>query len=152
MTTDLIARLEEATEPSVELDEAISDAFGIDRRECCGSGVQHHPEEPPECCGNPILTKPLPYTSSLDAAASLVPEGWSYAIEPWFHTEYSRLERRAVMFQGHCFRPNWSRATPMDTDSGFLTRVSSPQHSHAATALTIAALRALSAHPGTGEG
>ena len=81
--TDLITRLENAQGPDELLDGEISDAFGIDRRECCGSGVDvfRGYDEPPdqECCGNPIETRPLPYTGSLDAAMQLVKPGtlWS---------------------------------------------------------------------------
>lgn len=74
--TRLIEELEKATGPSMELDEKIAGILGIDRSECCGSFIQYDPEELPECCGKPIVGMPKQYTSSLDAAVSLMPEGW----------------------------------------------------------------------------
>jgi hypothetical protein len=57
---DLIARLEKATGPSFELDEAIWCALNPDHDSTTYNGD--------------------PYTQSLDAALTLVPEGWSGTI------------------------------------------------------------------------
>ncbi len=34
--------------------QKIADSSAEAYDECCGSGVQNHPEEPPECCAQPI--------------------------------------------------------------------------------------------------
>ncbi len=130
---ELIAKLEAASGPDRVLEQDIWHALGLCQKivingEPAGCADYHAPH----------------FTSSIDAAVSLVPEGWSYAIEPWFHTEYSSRERRDILFMGHCIKPNWEKATPMDTDPDFLTRISSPQHISAAIALVIAALKARS--------
>lgn len=67
MTSNTIAdRVEASAGPSRELDEAIIDHFGW--RNDFGFPL------PPNFVGVPI------YTSSLDAAMSLVPEGWSFSV------------------------------------------------------------------------
>jgi hypothetical protein len=44
------------------------------------------------------------FTSSIDAALTLVPEGWYGFAYPWFHNEYSRLEKRCVMWRAAAHR------------------------------------------------
>lgn len=56
MSDDLIARLEKATGPDRELDWAISEALNV---------------------------AALEYTSSIDAALTLVPEGWLLQLSDW---------------------------------------------------------------------
>jgi hypothetical protein len=65
---ELIERLERATGPDQELDLAIATACQIDCLQYVGE----------ECSG---VAFPDHYTSSLDAALSLVPEGLSWAIK-----------------------------------------------------------------------
>lgn len=61
--SDLISRLERASGPDRELDGAIAEAIGL--------SVPHDPAGwPPR------------YTSSLDAAVTLVPDGCQWTIEP----------------------------------------------------------------------
>lgn len=60
--SDLIARLEKATAGSRELDAEIGAALGL----CDHSGPAHH---------RPFKDWAKPYTSSIDAAMTLVPEG-----------------------------------------------------------------------------
>jgi hypothetical protein len=78
---DLIERLEKATGPDQELDLAVAMACQIDCRKCCGRGVAVWAHDGngivgEECCGNPDVC-PANYTASLDAALTLVPEGWA---------------------------------------------------------------------------
>lgn len=65
--------------PSRELDAEIADACGVDRAECCNNPIVHYSEkgepEYEDCCGNAIEIEPMPYTTSIDAALTLVPEG-----------------------------------------------------------------------------
>jgi hypothetical protein len=74
--TDLIERLEAATGPSWELDASINYAVNPH-----ASGIYGHP----------------PYTTSIDAALTLVPEGWtgldiiSYQRRTRYTVELSRL-------------------------------------------------------------
>lgn len=58
--TDLIARIESAEGPSYALDREIGEAMGR------------------------AFAPPQPYTASIDAALTLVPEGWSYVIRPGY--------------------------------------------------------------------
>lgn len=77
----LARRCEEATGPDRELDEAIRDAV-FDVR---NSGPYYWLESPTgEIVG--ADTQPRHYTASLDAAMTLVPEGWlvqELAEQPW---------------------------------------------------------------------
>lgn len=41
-------------------------AVELDRKECCGNGRSNHPEEPPECCGDPDFM-----ISNVEAAAEI---------------------------------------------------------------------------------
>lgn len=108
---DLIARLEAATGPSRELDEAIS--------------VWLHNAANPG--GRVVLwvAMPRPYTSSLDAAVTLVPEGhwWS---------------------AGACQRENHATVAPEGVDDD---RSHEGYGATVALALVIAALKARSATP-----
>lgn len=89
MTTDLIKRLEEATEGSRELDVWISFAIGDyvahdqnDIEKCAREWCELNEYDPGEGYGVPYVscaadTVGIPrYTTSLDAAMTLVPEGW----------------------------------------------------------------------------
>lgn len=81
---DLIERLEKATEPDQELDLAIAMACQIDCRQCCGHGVAVWAQDGngivgEECCGNPDVC-PANYTASLDAALTLVPDGFRWKL------------------------------------------------------------------------
>lgn len=81
---ELIERLGMATGPERELDAAITDACGIDCRECCGHGQPITNDEGDQfvgevCCGNPNVN-PAAFTGSIDAAMTLVPEGWEWAL------------------------------------------------------------------------
>lgn len=70
--SDLIARLEKATGPDLELDEQIQAAISgaTLEKQADGRNAYHHD-------GFWIsIGKVLPYTSSIDAAMTLVPEGW----------------------------------------------------------------------------
>ena len=99
--TDLITRLEQAAEGSRDLDLAIEKAF-----ERC---------DPPE-----LLAFPLPhYTTSLDAALTLVPEGWAWDLMAW----PNEPSEAAICQPGSPHLGRWKGATP-------------------ALALCIAALRA----------
>lgn len=67
---DLIARLEAATEGSDELDREIATACGI----------AWSPDEDGNFGGYNILPRRCKFSRSLDAALTLVPEGWEWFI------------------------------------------------------------------------
>ena len=70
--SDLIARLEKATGPDLELDEQIQAAISGATLEKQADGRNAYHRD-----GFWIsIGKVLPYTSSIDAAMTLVPEGW----------------------------------------------------------------------------
>jgi hypothetical protein len=82
MSRDLIARIEAATGPDRELDDAIADAIYTGKHRCCIKGLSD------EAGGMWMFTYPngsigssLRFTGSIDAALTLVPEGhqWSLA-------------------------------------------------------------------------
>jgi len=79
----LLDRLAACTGADRELDGLIADSCAVALWECCGNGVQSHPEEPPECCGDPVTQAPPLYTASIDAALTLVPEGHDWMITAW---------------------------------------------------------------------
>ena len=100
----LIAELEQAKEGSRKLDNAIESLMPFPK-----------PTNPDEVVGYPPY-----YTTSLDAALTLVPEGWSYMIEGGLSTQ----------------SPSAYLAHP-ETE-GFVQGIASPS----ALALCIAALKA----------
>jgi|SRR6185503_2474488 len=69
---EIIARLENATGPSIELDEEIRLAVGA---ESINYGSAEGLVSTDECCGPPE------YTSSLDVALTLMPDGWNIKLE-----------------------------------------------------------------------
>lgn len=83
--TALIERLEKAGGPSRELDAQIAYAVQLDRsdvhnREFVTVFERHGPEE----MGRVADTWNIPkYTASIDAALTLVPEGWSKTIDEY---------------------------------------------------------------------
>lgn len=83
---ELIERLEKATEGSHQLDAEVAKAIGWEKRYISQEdaiGDWHAP-------GGAI--KPLPrFTTSLDAALTLVPEGWSPSMFSWAHPALSPL-------------------------------------------------------------
>lgn len=105
--SDLIARLEKATGPDDALDFEIAMACNIDIRRCCGQGRPVSSDgitiTGEECCDDPSWV-PDQYTASLDAAMTLVPEGWnrraSETDKHWwwaelregYETSYNRVE------------------------------------------------------------
>ena len=67
--SDLLARLEAATEGSSMLDNAIYDAlWGLPRM-----GGDYR--------GHTVPIPPEPYTTSIDAALTLLPEGWKWSVD-----------------------------------------------------------------------
>ena len=98
--SDLIARLEKATGPDLELDEQIQAAISGATLEKQADGRNAYHRD-----GFWIsIGKVLPYTSSIDAAMTLVPEGWnrraSETDKHWwwaelregYETSYNRVE------------------------------------------------------------
>lgn len=79
----LIKRLEDAKEGSRELDREVALVSGWRRM-----GSEHRPHGgwywrggPNDCTGTQVDNEHPPhYTTSLDAALTLVPEGWNYAL------------------------------------------------------------------------
>ena len=104
---ELIAALEAATEPSWELDAEIARAIG----------APVYPD-----------LRAHRYTSSLDAALTLVPEGWCWAIEG---------SRRAAVYDPSADPEPGSFANPIQMRSGFTPAI----------ALCVAALKARDAAP-----
>lgn len=72
MTDELIARLESADGPSRELDWAIAESLGWTRRQVGQVIACYAPSDPHMKAGAPR------YTASIDAALTLVPEGWQH--------------------------------------------------------------------------
>jgi len=72
---DLITKLEQATGPSRELDAEIGIAIGVWRRRDLGGGCYLWEEN-----GVNTGNKPPYYTSSIDAALTLVPKGWQWQV------------------------------------------------------------------------
>ena len=84
--TNLIARLEATEGPSRELDCEIHEALG--HEVILGAG-----KHPMNRTGGGRVPK---YTASLDAAVSLVPEGWEVVLE-WYRSEgMARLSRNGL--------------------------------------------------------
>jgi len=87
MTDSLISRLEQAEAGSRELDAEVFKAIGaplpsnfggrkLEFVECGGFWLM------PVGNGHRVRYTPPAYTTSLDAAMSLIPEGWNYCITP----------------------------------------------------------------------
>lgn len=85
--TDLISRLEAAEQGSREFDGLIAVAIDAPRKFFESKGLDFAPEarhvDGPECFGGEptwggggYLFEAPPYTTSMDAAMSLIPEGW----------------------------------------------------------------------------
>ena len=72
MMDDLLKRLEEATEGSRELDAEIGETLGIEPAWYGPYGYYDAAKDAPR--------EHEHYTTSLDAALTLVPEGWDWAI------------------------------------------------------------------------
>lgn len=89
MPSDLIARLAAATEPSRELDAEIvtlitPECIGVERGPFGGPSARKTDEwlyifEPHRTWSDSWLPTPR-YTASLDAAMTLVPEGWDWSL------------------------------------------------------------------------
>ena len=78
MTNDLITRLESADGPSYALDREIGEAVGR------------------------AFAPPMPYSASIDAALTLVPEGWKWAVTS---------KNSACCHEQHITPLNWSYAS-----------------------------------------
>lgn len=102
----LIERLQALTGPDQKVDAEIAQTFGLDaEQQCCGqprhvvTEMNMRTGEPisghDECCYESIIVpiEPLPYTGSLDAAMTLVPEGW------WFEVRERRSD--ALLYLRH---------------------------------------------------
>ena len=79
--TDLIARIEALDGPDREADAAIALALSLyDQPEDLGCF-----EDPAEAIvgGGGQTWAPLAYTGSIDAAMTLVPEGWGWKVRKW---------------------------------------------------------------------
>lgn len=124
---DLIERLEKEG-PSRELDLALHMEFG--KGEKCRNGD-----------GIPLLewsTGECPhYTSSIDSALTLVPEGCYGRFEPRFWDPDSK---QRVTYRAYVIRPMWDRWVPVD-DSWFEHTQSGDQNTPA-VAICVAALLA----------
>ena len=91
---NLIARLEAAEGPSRELDREIAEAVGMELR-VRGSTLVFVDTD-----GSHLMAAP-DYTASLDAAVSLVPEGWWWLLEQW---GFAKPDRRQI-FRADLFQP-----------------------------------------------
>lgn len=98
MTDDLIKKLREATGPSRELDCDIERAI--------------HPNSLATALIGVCQIGSVPrYTSSIDAAMSLVPAGWYGRVEPRFY------EGEVVRWRAYAIKPDWSKVgTPLERD------------------------------------
>ena len=82
-----------------------------------------------------LVSVPL-YTASLDAALSLVPEGWHIALDPVFWIDGER-----VAYDAFCIMPMWEKWRPHEAEA-WLPRVKA-RHAEKPLAAAAAALRAL---------
>lgn len=148
---DLIARVEGLTGPSREVDAAIHGSVHWPRLKWEVMNIARHGDEfgkwmvlrhTVENYG--VLIIPPDYTSSIEAALTLVPEGWYGRVEPRFYSEYDKFEKRIVLWNAYCIYPRWEDATPVNDDY-FDVHGNSESHAHPAIALCIAALRARAA-------
>ncbi len=99
--SDLIAlaeRCEKATGPDRELDRLIVLALGADVERIAGSAADGSQDGFVDRKG--VLPKGFAYTASLDAAMTLVPEGWETAI-------YLGGERANVQMETQAMRDSW---------------------------------------------
>jgi hypothetical protein len=140
---ELIEALRQATGPDRELDARIWLAVtpGATRK---ATTVNHHTgpyviDETRDATGRLIIVPEL--TGSIDAALTLVPTGLYGFAQPWFYNEYSRLEKRCVLYRATVLRPVWDKATPVDDD--WFERWESGNAATPAIALCIAALTAM---------
>jgi len=78
------------------------------------------------------------YTASIDAALTLLPEGWFGALDPIFFED-----GESTLFDGICIRPQWRDWRPNDADA-WLRRMRA-RAATPALALCAAALRARAA-------
>lgn len=94
--SDLIARLEAATGPDRELDRAIAKALGVmplyEMRGQIGGSW-------PDC------------TASIDAALTLVPEGWLWQVE-WIGHQTRKRVGNCILWQPHEPALSGQAATP----------------------------------------
>lgn len=137
----LIARAETATGPDAELDANIMAALFL--REDWHIGTMEEDEDgrwqpvkqpvwvDPET-GRWVGTHALPYTASLDAALSLVPEGWSWSA--WGADRFTGTRPGAVLADETYKAPE----IPWECDRPFIEGAAATP----ALALTAAALRA----------
>ena len=116
---DLIKRLEAATEGSREKSDEIGEHIGAEKRYLSWASES---------------TYHLDYTTSIDAALTLVPEGCYAGLDPIFFEEGTHVKYDAII----C-RANWKEWTPLGSDwiDRLEARATTP-----ALALCIAALKA----------
>lgn len=88
MTADLIAKLESAEGPSRELDAEI------------GKILHPNPDDIGDLCSR-YGDWPGPFTSSLDAALTLVPEGYWWTAGDCRREKHARVAPEAVDDDGH---------------------------------------------------
>ncbi|MCS6326519.1 MAG: hypothetical protein H8K06_05450 [Nitrospira sp.] len=132
----LIERLEKATGPDRELDVEIQETVvGLEMYESIaerggGKCIRYYPGPP-----GPTYRALPRYTSSIDAAMTLVPEGWRAGIDPIFFFDDQKKERTDAIL---C-RADWSKWSPVNSD--WIERVEM-RGATPAIALCIAALKA----------
>lgn len=147
---DLIARLQAAQGPDRELDAEIAVLRGYARKPAGGLDFAGREcfvwAEPGELFS--YGTQPPHYTSSLDSALTLVPEG-SYGFAfPWFYSEYSKHEKPCVFWRAAVLKPIWEKATPtLAGDDWFERHECNDDIATPALALCIAALKARQVKP-----
>jgi hypothetical protein len=126
---DLIARLEAATEGSHELDGRVyCGVNGLVFRSVSSRGFHFEPD----AHGTHTHVTPTPFTRSIDAALTLVPEGWYWSI----NTSATADAAAASCF----FASVRGRAAKGRDPEGFCRHGATP-----ALALCVAALKARSA-------
>ncbi len=119
----LIAELEAATEGSMELDVAVC-PYRTKWHDNCEDWMFEEPDLSGAWNAIPA------YTTSLDAALTLVPEGWEWLVRGGDDENFANVTRGGVpvMMEGRQINPDWQR---------------NPVYAHSpALALCIAALRA----------
>lgn len=128
--SDLIERLEKATGPDRRIDATIHEA--VERPFVMEFFAEYSTEQTRNLSYVPS------YTSSIDAALTLFPDGWFGRVEPRFHSDDG-----CVSWLAYGLKPDWSKWHPHD-DEAWITLVDA-RAQKSAIALCIAALKARNA-------
>jgi hypothetical protein len=149
-TADLIERLEKEG-PSRELDTEIQRLVDPERDKYCYAMAQNLKQaardngltDRDDAARRSAYSSTPQFTSSIDSALTLVPEGAYGFAYPWFYSEYSRYEKPCVFWRAAIHKPIWEKATPTLAQNDWFDRWECASDVvNPAIALCIACLRA----------